>query len=230
MMRKFIKNVLGGLAVSLTFSAAVAEELSIMELDDSTRVVVFFGEVEQGSATRLEELLTLNPDITRIAMASPGGLAAEAFLIADVLSRHKMTALVPEGYVCLSACAIGLLGAEEYIVRGVLGFHNMYIDEADSAAIPDTTLLIVGQSFGTHTTVFFLANGFEVELPILISNYTSPEVFLVFTSTEGLMEFFARSDTDTVAEYLEDNEIDQEWLDEHLWDTPDFLEFFERGL
>jgi hypothetical protein len=44
------------------------------------------------------------------------------------------------------------------------------------------------------------------------------------------MEFFARSDTDTVAEYLEDNEIDQEWLDEHLWDTPDFLEFFERGL
>jgi hypothetical protein len=78
--------------------------------------------------------------------------------------------------------------------------------------------------------VFFLANGFEVELPILISNHTSPEVFLVFTSTEGLMEFFARSDTDTVAEYLEDNEIDQEWLDEHLWDTPDFLEFFERGL
>lgn len=225
-MRSFIRNLIGGLVVSLSLSPVVAEELSIRVLDDSTRVVLFFGKVEQGSSARLEELLVLNPDINRIAMASPGGSASEGFLLAGVLSRHKMTALIPEGTACLSACAIGFLGAEVYLVKGALGFHNMYIDPEDSASIPDLSLLIIGQSFGTHTAVFFLANGFKVELPVLISRHTSPETFVVFTSTKDLMTFFARSETDTVTEYLESSGVDQGWLDEHLWGPQKFLVFF----
>ena len=225
-MQNFIRNILGGLVVSLAASTATAERILIVPMDDGTEVVAFLGVVEQGSASRLDQALVDNPHISTVAMVSPGGSAMEAFLIAEVLSSHNVTAMVPEGYACLSACAIGFLGAKDYVVLGALGFHNMYIDPADMADIQGLDLLIMGQSFGVRTTVFFLSNGFEAELPLLISVFTTPEVFLVFTSTEDLMRFFARSETDSVTEYLEGNDIDQEWIDGHLWDTQRFIEFF----
>ena len=229
-MRNFIKGLVGGLAMMLTLSTASAEELTIMDLDETTRVVVFWGEVIPGSAARLNDLLVANPDVKRIAMASPGGNAVEGFLIADVLSNHEMTAMVPPGFACLSACAVGFIGAAEYLVHGALGFHNMYIGAEEIDLLPSLSLLIMGQSFGVHTAVFFLANGFEVELPLLIGNHTSPDVFLVFTSTEDLMQFFARSDTDKINEYLEPNNIDQQWLDDHLWGPLEMIEYLGADL
>lgn len=229
-MRNFIKGLVGGLAMMLTLSTASAEELTIMDLDDGTQVAIFWGDVTPGSSARLDELLTANPDVKRIAMVSPGGNAVEGFLIADVLSNHEMTAMVPPGFACLSACAVGFIGAAEYQVHGALGFHNMYIGADEIDLIPPLSLLIMGQGFGVHTAVFFLANGFEVELPIIIGNHTSPDVFLVFTSTEDLMQFFARSDTNTIEEYLEPNAIDQQWLDDHLWGPLEMIEYLGADL
>ena len=212
--------------IGIMFASAVnSEELRVVSLPEED-VVLLTGDIIQGTAQRLDDILLANPAIKKVGMVSGGGLALEGFNIAEVLSNHDVTAVVPRGYTCLSACAIGFLGAKEYVVLGVLGFHNMYIEQADTDNIPDISLLIVGQSFGVRTTVFFLSNGFEVELPILISIFTTPEKFLVFTSTEDLMQFFARSETDDVTEYLEGNDIDQVWLDEHLWDTQRFIEFF----
>tara|TARA_R110000782_G_scaffold3228_2_gene11931 strand:- start:24733 stop:25428 length:696 start_codon:yes stop_codon:yes gene_type:complete len=226
-MIKHLKSVAKGLAVSLVLATpTLAEETWITELEDGSRVVVFVGQIELGASVRLEALLNLNPDIDRIIMASPGGRAMEGFYIAEVLSDNNMTALVPAGYSCLSACAIGFLGAENYRVEGALGFHSMWVSEEDMADIPDLTLLLMGQNFGVRSTLFFLSNGFEIQLPVLVSTYTGPEEFIVFTSTEDLMTFFARSDTDTILEYFEDNNIDEVWLDEHLWGTPEFMEFY----
>ena len=212
--------------IGIMFASAVnSEELRVVNLPEGD-VVLLTGDIIQGTAQRLDDILLANPAIKKVGMVSGGGVALEGFSIAEVLSNHDVTAVVPRGYACLSACAIGFLGAKEYVVLGVLGFHNMYINQADTDNIPDISLLILGQSFGVRTTVFFLSNGFEAELPLLISVFTTPEVFLVFTSTEDLMQFFARSETDDVTEYLEGNGIDQVWLDEHLWDTQRFIEFF----
>ena len=228
--RNFIHGAVGGLVMSLAIStSAPAEELRILTPDPVSRVLLFWGDVEQGSSARLEQMLTLNPDIEYIYMISAGGNAFEGYRIADVLSRHSIKAIVPEGFACLSACAVGFIGAAEYYVEGLLGFHNVYIPEGEIETVPPLNLLLAGQGFGTHTTVFFIANGFEVELPILIGNHTSPEVFVVFTNTEDLMEFFARSDTDKIEEYLEPNGIDQDWVDTHVWGTQEFREYFGGG-
>ena len=46
--------------------------------------------------------------------------------------------------------------------------------------------------------------------------------FLVFFSEEDLANFFARSETDTITEYLEgpDFELTDDWLDLHIMDGP----------
>ena len=64
--------------------------------------------------------------------------------------------------------------------------------------------------------------GFNINLAPLINYRTDAKNFLVFFSEEELGLFFARSDTDTITEYLEapDFELTDDWLDLHIMDGP----------
>lgn len=205
-----------------------AEEIRVINLAEGS-VILFAGDVIEGSAQRLDDALTANPDIKRVGMVSGGGMAIEGFNIANVLSKHDVIAIVPRGYACLSACAIGFIGAKEYVILGVLGFHNMYIPDESMAEIDKLTLILRGQWFGVQSTIFFVSNGFEVELPYIISVVTDPETFVVFTNTEDLLTFFARSEEDNVADYLSGNDIDEVWIEKHVWDTEDFMTYMQGG-
>jgi len=210
----------------LVASAAKAEELSYMEAPFG-RVLFVAGDIEQGTSSRINAALTEDPTIEHVGFHSGGGVAQEGFLIGNVLSNHDVTAIVPPGGVCLSACAIGFIGAKEYVVLGVLGFHNMYIPAEIAVNIEDLQLLIIGQSFGVQTTAFFLANGFDVSLPMIIANLTTPERFVIFTSTEDLMVFFARTEEDNVSGYLDGTEeVDSTWIETHLWGPEEFSAYF----
>jgi len=210
----------------LVASVAKAEELSYVDAPFG-RVLVVVGAIELGTSSRIDAALTEDPTIENVGFHSGGGVAQEGFLIGNVLSKHGVTAIVPPGGVCLSACAIGFLGAKEYIVRGVLGFHNMYIPAEVTVNIEDLQLLIIGQSFGVQTTAFFLANGFDVSLPMIIANLTTPERFVIFTSTEDLMIFFARTEEDNVSGYLDGTEgVDNTWIETHLWGPEEFSAYF----
>ena len=154
-------------------TAAKAEELRIINLPEED-VILLTGDIIQGTAQRLDDMLVANPTIKKVGMVSGGGLAYEGFNIADVLSNHDVTAIVPRGYVCLSACAIGFIGAKDYVILGALGFHNMYITDENLVDADKLLLLIRGQQFGVRTAIFFVANGFEIELPYIISAVTTP--------------------------------------------------------
>ena len=66
-----------------------------------------------------------------------------------------------------------------------------------------------------------LANGFGIQLPLLVGDLTGPETFLVFFHENDLMTLFARSDEDSVTPYLSALvDTDETWLDFHLM-TPD---------
>ena len=206
-----------------------AEEIRVINLAEGN-VILFSGDVIEGSAQRLDDVLTANPTIKRVGLVSGGGIAVEGFNIANVLSKHDVTAIVPRGYVCLSACAIGFIGAKEYVILGVLGFHNMYISDESMIEIDKLTLILRGQWFGVMSTIFFANNGFEVELPYLISVFTDPETFVVFTSTEDLLTFFARNEEDDISSYLSgNNEIDEVWIETHVWGTQKFMEYLQQG-
>lgn len=220
-----IRSLIAG--VLLLASPLQAEELQILNFPDED-VILLTGEIIQGTAQRLDELLTANPTITKVGMVSGGGLAYEGFNIANVLSNHDVTAIVPKGYACLSACAIGFIGAKEYVVLGAIGFHNMYIDGENLVEADKLSLLLSGQRFGVRTAIFFVANGFEMELPYVISVLTSPEEFIIFGSTEDLLTFFARTEEDNVVDYLATNDIDEAWIEAHLFDSSR-LAWYLRG-
>ena len=62
-----------------------------------------------------------------------------------------------------------------------------------------------------------MVNGFSIQLPLLITQLTSPEGFIVFFHENDLMTFFARSEEDSVVPYLSGLvEADETWLDFHL--------------
>ena len=225
MIRSLKAALLGGLLMA---SPLHAEEIRVINLEDGD-VILFTGDVIEGSAQRLDDVLTANPTIKRVGMVSGGGLAYEGFNLANVLSKHDVTAIVPRGYVCLSACAIGFIGAKDYVVLGALGFHNMYVTDENMVDIDKLMLIIRGQQFGVRTAIFFIENGFEIELPYIISAVTTPEKFIVFTSTEDLMTFFARNEEDNIIDYLDNNDIDDAWIDEHLWDSARFMLFMQGG-
>jgi hypothetical protein len=222
MIRSFITGAL------LLASPLYAEELRVVNLPEED-VILLTGDFIEGTAQRLDDFLTANPTITKVGMVSGGGLAYEGFNVASVLSKHDVTAIVPRGYVCLSACAIGFIGAKDYVILGALGFHNMYLTDENMVGIDKLMLIIRGQQFGVRTAIFFIQNGFEVELPYIISAVTNPEEFLVFTSTEDLMTFFARNEEDNIINYLDNNDIDDAWIDEHLWDSARFRLFMQGG-
>jgi len=209
-------------------TTAKSEELRVINLPEED-VIILSGDIIEGTAQRLDDFLTANPTITKVGMVSGGGLAYEGFNLANVLSNHDITAVVPRGYVCLSACAIGFIGAKDYVILGALGFHNMYVTDENMVDIDKLMLIIRGQQFGVRTAIFFIQNGFEVELPYIISAVTTPEEFLVFTSTEDLMTFFARSEENNIVDYLDNNEIDDAWIEEHLWDSARFMLFMQGG-
>lgn len=221
-----IRSIIAG--ALLLASPLYAEELRVINLPEED-VILLTGDIIQGTAQRLDDMLVANPTIKKVGMVSGGGLAYEGFNIADVLSNHDVTAIVPRGYVCLSACAIGFIGAKDYVILGALGFHNMYITNENLVDADKLLLLIRGQQFGVRTAIFFIQNGFEVELPYIISAVTTPEEFLVFTSTGDLMTFFARSEEDNIIDYLDNNDIDDAWIEEHLWGSARFMLFLQGG-
>ena len=214
-----MKNLL--LATVMAFSAGMSQAASIFTLTDidGNNEAYYFGEVQHGDADYLRTLLDENPDITVINMVSPGGVASEAYPLATVLSDYELTAYVPEGQYCLSACASAFIGAAEYDIDGVIGFHNAYAPGYDSFATYNEGLAH-GQSFGAYSTYHMMLNGFSIQLPLLISQLTSPEEFIVFFHENDLMTFFARSEEDSVVPYLS-GPVDptETWLDFHLMDA-----------
>ena len=211
-----MKNLL--LATVMAFSAGMSQAAAVFSLTDidGNNEAYFLGEVQLGDGDRLRNLLDENPDITVVNMVSPGGVASEAYSIASVLSDYEMTAYVPEGQYCLSACASAFIGAAEYDIDGVIGFHNAWAPGYDSFATYNQGLAH-GQSFGAYSTYHMMVNGFSIQLPLLITQLTSPEEFIVFFHENDLMTFFARSEEDNVEPYLSPLvDVDETWLDFHL--------------
>ena len=217
-----MKNLL--LATVMAFTAGMSQAASIFTLTDvdGNHEAYYFGQVEHGDTTRLKTLLDENPDISVINMVSEGGIAAEGYSLAQVLSDYSITAYVPEGQYCLSACATAFLGAAEYDIDGVIGFHNAFAPGYDSFATYNEGLAH-GQALGSYTTYHWLLNGFNIQIPLLMAELTDPNTFIVFFHENDLMKFFARSDDDNVAPYLSALvDTDETWLDFHLM-TPDTM-------
>ncbi len=160
-------------------------------------------------------------------MSSPGGVAAEGYAIGWVLSEHAVTAVVPKGNGCYSACAMGFLGAKNYVVEGILAFHSSYTEDL---SIGTMSALRAGQYFGAKRTIYFMTNGFSPVLSMIMAFGTSPSVFFVFTSTEELQHFFVRGPEGEdylwrYTHYDPLNDLPEDYVSTHLWDSATMQEY-----
>ena len=197
-------------------------KLEHKETKEISEVLHVRGDFNTGLTRDFGIALEMYPDIDRVALDSPGGNAAEAFSMARLLSDNLIKVWVPQGRICLSACAIAFTGGTDYHIQGILGFHNAYIalDDAVTPTNPQVVgAYIEGQQLGTYATSFFTSNGFSFNLQFDIAANTTPEKFLAFTTNEDFLKYYVRTDDDlsldVLSNYYQDQQQDLKiWSDE----------------
>ena len=221
-------TIMKRLMITLGFLGALMTGVNAAEInvhvgpETGINYLILTGPVEVGDSAKLKEMLVKYPETTAVAFHSPGGVAYEGFAMAQVMSDNLLNSLVPTGSICLSACAIAFIGGAEYTIDGALGFHSSYLP--DPGSLPSSVAFKEGQAVGVQDTFFFLANGFSVQLPQLISLYTSPEDFLVFYNESQLDEFFMRDEEDNINSYLSfPVDVDENWLETRIMGVPQMV-------
>ncbi len=187
---------------------------------DGRYTVQLIGEIKDGDSVKLEKILERYPEVDLVSMISSGGLAAEGYKLASVLSKHNMNVRVPDGFVCASACAAAFIGGTNYDIDGALTFHVSWIPGEAPMNTDINDVFKWGQGAGTRDMYHIMANGFAAQMAFIITNYTTKDRFLTFFSEKDLNTFYVRSDTDKIYEYLSGPvEVDRDWLDRHVLDT-----------
>ncbi|ORE92804.1 hypothetical protein [Aurantimonas sp. 22II-16-19i] len=147
-------------------------------------VIALSGAIGKGDAAKLAAVVA---DLCRkrecdyqntaamLTLDSPGGSFGEGIAIANLMREKSVAAIVEDGAVCLSACALAWLGGSSfhatggvgtYVDRyvepgGRIGFHSPYISPAAMAALPEDQRLDTqasGLRLGISTLVRFLAD------------------------------------------------------------------------
>jgi hypothetical protein len=202
-MMKRMKTMFKYLAAVLALwtTPVLSMEASEVMIDNLGRsFIVLHGDMFDGDAERVREVLE-DTGVRRVGIVSDGGLTSAGFDLSEVLSDFRVTAVVPRGYACISACAIAFLGAAEYEIKGVLAFHAAWSDQ-----FTDTDMAASqGQMVGVYSAYHMVANGFSFALPSKITQETDRDTYLTFKSLEELMQFYVRTDEVTggdVADYL----------------------------
>ncbi|PHS02814.1 MAG: hypothetical protein COA78_20450 [Blastopirellula sp.] len=222
--------ILSSILFMLSVFAASAETLKLRTDAFGEPFISFYGEVVDGSSARLAAMMDKSGTST-VSFYSGGGVAREAEMIGRVLSDRKATAIVPRGSFCLSACAEAFLGAQDYYVKGILGYHVSYFlgkPEGENF----NSIFKYGQYVGGSTLAYTMANGFSVEMYMFIAARTDPNTFFVLTSTEELRDFYVRDDEEDVLDrYFDKSYHSPEWFEQHLWSGPQigWYSYRQRG-
>lgn len=186
---------------NLNFQIGVLEWVN-PETEQPEQFFYYVGDIADHSAEELEKAMQLYPDVKKIALESPGGIADEASDMGNLFSDNGIQTWVPKGRVCLSACANAFIGGHSYKVSGILGFHSAWLpvtQEQISTLTPDRFNALYGnaQWNGVFDSYYWMINGFSIQMPAAINAYTTPDKFLVFLSEEELLSYYVRDDGNT---------------------------------
>lgn len=193
------------LVIVLIYSTTVAAAATIRTLDSNT--ISFEGTFEEGDSKRLKSAMEAAGANT-VYLNSNGGFAAEGFRIGILLRAKNATAIVKDGDVCLSACAIALLGAPTQQMDGILGFHVAW------SPTPGTYNkgLKSGQLIGALTSKYMFNMGYTYQLMYLVSTITDSKTFLILDQDD--LKMFRMVD----GQYSKWVELPDLWLYERIAD------------
>lgn len=214
-IKKFVAALLAGILIGLFVDIAYAQEKGSEKLPEAKYniyvldtpegdTIALQGDFEEGISDTLKKVMEAYPHIKRMVFASPGGNAVEAYKVAWLINQREMHVYVPQGRICLSACAIAFMAGSSYQVEGVLGFHNAWRPFGESVSGKEAMEAFnLAQLFGTISAEYIVQNGFVFDFASQIAAKSSPAVFGVFLTTESFTQFLVK-DRNNFSEYFED--------------------------
>jgi hypothetical protein len=100
------------------------------------------GMIREGFLRQLRDALDANPDVTRVALSSPGGTIREAFGAAELIRERGLDTTLIGG--CLSACSFVFLGGTRRdipLAHWPIGFHQAAWRNGDAISVFNPTQL-----------------------------------------------------------------------------------------
>jgi len=91
---------------------------------DDPMTISLDGEIEQGTALDFRRALERRPNTDLVYLASNGGFAKDALLIAHEIAVADIATAVPTGRSCYSACAYVFFAGSMRIAFGEVGVHQ----------------------------------------------------------------------------------------------------------
>lgn len=170
---------------------------------ESKKVMYIGGPILEGISKDVRELLEAHPDVEAVMLSSAGGYANEGYELAQIMSDNRLQTIVLRGRYCLSACAIAFMGGDNYVIEGVLGFHNAWRPTA--AVITDEEAKVgfnTAQIIGAYWLRFVLLNGYSHDFAFDVLHKTDPNTFLIFTD-EADFNTYKVTDRNNMSEYYE---------------------------
>lgn len=133
------KSILTTIFLTLVAGSASAA----VSYDETTRSLTVSGPTTQYQVQATYLAMSSNEVLT-VILSGPGGSYYSGMALGRVIRSEGANVIVPEGAICVSACAFATLGAERIIVDGELWFHAPYL-----MLVPtNVTILDIAQNFG----------------------------------------------------------------------------------
>ena len=166
------------LALVLGLAAAPASAMSFhFAKKAGIQVVLAKGDIKRGDAKRLARALQKagrdKHGTKQLLLDSPGGLVAEAFLMAEIMHDAGVSTVVPKGALCASACASVLFVSGRYRTvdkGGALAIHSCYDSRsgrmmsdcnalisahAEAEGLSGSTMMALQEAAGSDTVILF---------------------------------------------------------------------------
>jgi hypothetical protein len=97
------------------------------------------GRIDPGSFVAFEAFLDENPDITSLALHSPGGSVRDAIAMADLIREREIDTTVPRYGYCASSCPLAFSGGVERSLPDPVwfGVHQVFTSDAQIGTLQD---------------------------------------------------------------------------------------------
>lgn len=156
-------------------------------------VIFLKGEIKKDDAIKLETMVTAT-GLKTVFLNSDGGNALEGYRLGYTIQDLGLSVVVAADTACLSSCAIAFLGGKTKVQGGLLGYHVAWSPD-DTQSYSDG--MKSGQFFGALTAAYFFNMGYTAQLPLIVSQLTAPDTFLVLSSDD--LKMFEIGDRDYTA-------------------------------
>lgn len=127
--------------------------------------------------------------VDTIVFNSSGGEFYAGLKVSEIIREKNLKIIVPYGKFCVSACAFASMASDDITIKGLFGLHRPY----NSIGMSGTETL---DSYSNTTavaasmvTLFFVRNGYSVDLLFGLFYRTDRKKFIVFDSQEDLAKY-----------------------------------------